>query len=58
MVRDFAEAAFSMILRHEVTQGQEAIYRKMMVRAPADPEAFSKVWDEVLPIADAYRQRG
>lgn len=54
LVRDVAAAALTLHQKPAATEAQQARCRAMMVRPPADPERFGRVWADVLALDGAY----
>ena len=55
LVKDFSSYAFDMILSHDLTEGQEVIFRKMMRKPDQDMGSFNDLWSkDVLSLKDAY----
>jgi acyl-CoA dehydrogenase len=54
LVKDYSAFALQMILSHENSVEQEAIFNKMIKKPVKDNEGFQRVWDSVLALKDQY----
>lgn len=54
LVKDFSGCALKMILEHENSGEQDAMYNAMMKKPIKSRESFDYVWQKVLALADQY----
>ncbi len=55
MVRDFSKFALQLFSKPTSTPRQMELCQRMMMKPPADPGRFQRIWDEhVHPLCDAY----
>jgi len=54
LVRDFSGYALAMVVGHDCTPEQEALFREMLQKPASDPDRFGRVWATVHGLDGAY----